>query len=476
METIQTNNDTEGEDVLTSIDNALAEELAQAEQEREQSARAARAAHTRAVRLGTALRFAGVSILIMAAAAFITQRWVDSSHVTRYGLFLAFTLLVTSAGLFCSRRLNEQKGARAFLGVVLLFIPVHFAQLGALLFSCFGAPPSHASIAYPAFLLWQAPSGPAALLVTALGIGLLMPMAYLAYSVMARSHAGTLMISGFAAAAALLIPTREPAVVTLISALVLGFAVMRDRSVRGFPELRTTEGRIARSVPFIVAATAVARQCALYGAYPLMIGSILVAASAALMLSQRTGAAIGFRRAAIELLALILVIPGWLAMADDIIDAFSVSGRAAGLIASLPLLVILVGYEKRSRSCTALFQIASMVTFGMAVVLQTAGYSGLSASSAGVAIGILGLALSISARSRTLLWTSSITIVASACELIYLASTALDIVSPWIVLGALGIASVLAGSWIERNLSLLSDKLREVHRDIRSWNRQQAQQ
>ena len=103
MDTIHTNNDTEGEDVLTSIDNALAEELAQAEQEREQSARAARAAHTRAVRLGTALRFAGVSILIMAAAAFITQRWVDSSHVTRYGLFLAFTLLVTSAGLFCSR-------------------------------------------------------------------------------------------------------------------------------------------------------------------------------------------------------------------------------------------------------------------------------------------------------------------------------------------------------------------------------------
>jgi hypothetical protein len=165
------------DDELEKIDRAFREDdqriqsLRRVKQEPEPEKKSRLAA------LPALLRFLGAIVLVASAATFMLQSWPGMDHLMRYYSFLGFTVLLTGAGFFCGLRLKEDKGARTFLATAAAVIPVHFAQLGALIYSQF--PEKH--VAYPQWLLWVAPSKMAAFATATAAILALIPIVFICF-------------------------------------------------------------------------------------------------------------------------------------------------------------------------------------------------------------------------------------------------------------------------------------------------------
>lgn len=452
---------------LTSIEAALRDERKQQEQERLSEMRSSKAVENRASRVGSTLRFAGVTALLAAAGAFLTQHWTDASYLSRYGMFLLFTALVTGAGVFCSSTIKEQKGARAFLGVTVMFLPVHFAQLGALLFSQFGSVPESAVSYYP-YLYWEAPSLGIASAVTALGIAALLPMAYFAFSALARNHADKLLRTTFVCGAALLIPTREPAFIAAILGSLAIFSTFRDQQISVFPEMRTVEGRAARLVPFVTIITMIGRQCALYNASAFLVGLVLVGLSYAAMGMRAANAERSGATAFAEVVAWMLAIPGMLAISYDICESFRPAPSIEPLFLGLPLGAVMIHLERRARVCSLLFKTVAVLSIGLTFVAEYSYSDSLLPSTMGLILAIVAVTTASAIESKTLFWIGAVGCVASLLRMLELCIN-LHVVSPWIVLGVIGTAAVIGGSYIERNFTAILERFRNRRLTVISW-------
>lgn len=423
-------------------------------------------------RIGTLLRYIGVGILVVGIGCFMFQRWGISDHLERYFLFLGFTASVCGAGLWCGLKIDENKGARTLLGAVVALIPVHCSQLGAMLFSqvascddrfCNGA-------YIPVYLRWNPGSWGTTLFTVAVGLGVLAPMAYLSYSVLARRYALPLCAIGFGISSLLMIPSRDPMVVGII---LVGGALVTILSERRFSliaELSTREAVLARAVPFGALCMLVGRQCYIYGASSFLLGILAAIGSVGFLGAAATAAPRRWLMKPLEALSLGCTILAGVYCADGIVDAVGLQRTIAypltmGLLTAFSLSAV----GLRAQAIPATFQYAAASTIlltGVGELLETSLYNP-AASLVALGFGILAFWWGSLIEKRSILMSGLVLTALALLETIKVSLTYLPV--GWLTLGILGVVTIVAASYFERNFGRLKARMSVWRNEVMQW-------
>ncbi len=451
------------------IDEALAADNANLEKRSEDRLAAISCERDKISRIGMALRYVGIAILIAATGSFMFQRWGEMTHLARYFSFLLFTIVVCGAGLVCGLRIGENKGARTLLGVVVALIPVHAAQLGAILFSQFGTSARHHS-AYPSAFYWSVSSLSDALLATGVGFVTLIPMAFMAYSVLARSHARQLLMLGCGVSAALLVPTRDPMGVAAILTLASACALIGEIRLSSVLELRTREGIVARSVPFLAIGMIIGRQCFLYNATLFFTGIVfLIGSVVAFELVPRLKVS-ALVTTLSEHISVILTALGTFYIGDAIVEAFAMTGTvAAPLVIGVPIGIAFTVMAERARESAGLCRVAASLALFCTGLAELMIGSGVEAGVVSLLIGIIALTVACVTEKKGML-CAGIALILLSLGRVSLEALGSVSISPWIILGGIGVGTIVGASYIERNFLRLREEFLVVRKKVASWS------
>jgi hypothetical protein len=459
---------TENVQVIQEVDEALAAERASVEKRTEERLSAATKERDKISRIGSLLRYIGVGVLIASMATFMFQRWDTMTQVSRYFTFLAFTAGVCVSGLLCGLKIGENKGARTLLGAVVTLIPIHCAQIGAFIYSRVANGVSESS--YPSYFYFMAPTRTDAVFVAVGGLLALLPMAYMAYSVLARKHAKQLLLLGCGVSAALLVPTRDPLFVAGLVAVAGALAYIGERSFGSIVELKTREAFVARLVPFIALAMLIGRQSSLYRPTTVLHGVEMALLSALLfgILPQF------FKEKGLvwasENVSLITTMIAALLFGDAVISGFNLSGSfAAPLVVGLPLTVVYALMAHRAREAGVVFRAISALTLFVTGVAELLNGAHVEACLISLVIGIVGVTYACITENKGTLFAGVSLAVLSLMRVCFIAITSLS-VSPWILLGVIGVGTILGASYLERNFTKIRENLMSAKRQVADWS------
>ena len=226
------------------------------------------------------LRVSGAVLLVASASTFMLQRWGEGNDLARYALLVGHSVLLALAAYFCGLKVNESRGARTFLALILAIAPTTFAVLGGLVYSKFHL---EELPALPNYARWVAPTAGSALLAVAGTFVVLGPLAAVAFTTLARRDARALTLAFVGANVLLLVPVRDPnVVVVLFGASVAALVELELRRFSHVAQLSTLEGRLARASLFGPPALLAARAVHLYHPSSLFVGGVLLTGAYAL--------------------------------------------------------------------------------------------------------------------------------------------------------------------------------------------------
>ncbi len=189
------------------------------------------------------LRWGGGIVLAIAAITFMYQGVYSFTPMTRHWIMLAICGLLGLLGVATGTLLNDEKGARTFLGFSAATFPVVASQLGAMFFSLFGHPP----LGMPTPLVFSLMTSSKVMAVAGLTLAVLVPVSYLAFRILARSKAVLLTGVFTIANLCILIPIREGLGVCAIISVTAALIYWIDSTLLGRDfRLDSFEGRAAR--------------------------------------------------------------------------------------------------------------------------------------------------------------------------------------------------------------------------------------
>lgn len=200
--------------------------------------------------LTSMLRISGAVAVLISMSMFLLQGWSENNDFERFCIMLAQTGLLGMAGLAMAKLLKEAKGARLFFGLSLTSVTANFTTLAALIYSVF----SWDQLAgdYASFALWQASSGGAALLSVGIALVVLVPLSWLAFSILARPMAVSLTKWYIGMNLLMLIPVRELVyimpMVAIAVALLLNKSFLSKSALANNFSWNTAEGRYAQLI------------------------------------------------------------------------------------------------------------------------------------------------------------------------------------------------------------------------------------
>ncbi|MCB0345987.1 MAG: hypothetical protein KDD66_12780 [Bdellovibrionales bacterium] len=422
------------------------------------------------------LRWIGAIILAASSIAFLLQGWSDTSpSMLPYYSFLAFTGLLAAAGFFCGLKLKEAKGARTFLGVAAAFLPAHFAQLGALLFSLTGkAPPG-----MPDIFVFVAPSAAQAWTAVAVAVAVLAPIVFTGFSSLARKEATRLTALFFAANSLLLLPFRASDIVAILA--VLGFAgiAVADRIMFAKePTMKTWEGRVVRAVMFVPLVLMLTRTLIYYSVSMLMVSALFGIAAFVLFSVIPQAVKNESLGEFCQVLALGPLGVSWVlfmsAVFFDPSNAFIPLPRELADVLLLPLMVlpytVMVGaisfFAVGSGHGYRKFASAIAIT-GMLVNLFTIG--GVLASILCIITSVCVVVGAFAIEERGLLQLGTLGLVLG---LGYHMRYAIDLyeMSPWMTLAVTGTLIVIFSSYVERNYRAITARFERFNKQLDSWS------
>jgi hypothetical protein len=400
----------------------------------------------------------GATAVIGAGVTFLMQQVDMADHLVRYAMFLGLTVVMCGLGFFCGLRLRDNKGARTMLLLTLAVVPVHFMQLGALLFSQFGDS-AFVTQANESVFAWLAPSPSAALGALALGAIVLSPMVGVAMRTLVRSEAASLSGMLLATNAVLLVPSRDPSVTAgLAVLLLLSLLNVQREFYSSNAALKTPEARMVQGILWAPLVLIMGRTVYLYASE---VNAIFLAAflgiTAELLFS--VSAMVWRQGAVVRRFQALSLLPG---AAAPVVLAVSVRGHvpddmwipffglaAAGylFLTSLRRTEIAQGVRELGVNVvafTAVLQmiavhgpISSLLLIFASVLVLVSGY--VSRRKANFTLGIAGIAYG----------------------LVYHIRYAIEVysVSPWVSLAALGLGAVLVSSLLEGQTEFLKARL-----------------
>ena len=416
----------------------------------------------RASQLGSYLRHAGSLMLVFSALAFLLQKWGAIDHITRYFSFLGFTGVMAGAALLCGLGVKEGKGARTLFALVVALTPVHFAQLGGLLFSVFGEVPS--GVSYPSYFYWQADS--VAAVVGTLGVAMLClyPLLFLALSTLDRALAKYLTVGVLFANATLLIPTRAPDFIATIAIASLVGVVAFLHQLRGQVKFNTFESRFARATLYLPAVLLLGRQVALYGVSEALVSSCLfvVAATMFVVIPRFVGEHLAAFSQWVSAFPLII---GW----GIIVNTFGVRDDATLLLSfGLPPSIALITMSLFSKYAHQSLQyVASFISLGTVLLALDADPSVV--TSAASLMTVLGLTtLAFVFENRFMLLLGGLGGVVTSYYHIRMLTGVIDF-NLWVTLGVCGVGAIIAASLLEKHLSSAVQYVTSLRKVIAKW-------
>ena len=411
------------------------------------------------------LRLTGAVVLIAAALTFMLQNWEDLSHLQRYFSFLGFTLALTAAGFVSWIALKDDKSARTFLAVCAAIIPIHFCQLGALLYSSFGAPLK----SYPQWLTWQAAGGLSALLTTAVGLAALVPAAYIAFRVLARPHAKLLTLVYILTNAVLLIPTRSPDLIGLIALSMLPALCAFDSCcLKGQTAMKTTEGgfvRVMLLVPFVLL---IGRTFQLYEISNLMHAALWATAAITLFVfvpqyAPRSGLS---KRA--QALSTVPAAVAWALVATELISKFDLDSTVGMALVTQPIALILAAMslfaENHARRYLQAGALVSVLSAAHLLLISPSPSSALICVAIAITIGAYGYVT----RSFHVCLAALPAFALGIYQNLHFAMQICEI-NPWVTLALIGTLTIFASAYVERNYALIVQRVRRLRADLKNW-------
>lgn len=212
--------------------------------------------------LPTILRILGAGAIIVAMYSFLFKGWENTNDLLRYVILLSHTGLLSLIGISSSHWLKENKGARLFLALTLVAVPVNFAILGAFIY---GQTSLLTFDAYPEFMTWSVDSLQSALTITGVAIAVLYPAIWLSFRVMAKEQANALSGLFILGNLILLLPVRESLWTGILVFLLATCVMLYSQHVSNNSHTsRTREGFFALAVLALPLAVFVGRSLWLY--------------------------------------------------------------------------------------------------------------------------------------------------------------------------------------------------------------------
>jgi hypothetical protein len=452
------------EKILREIDDAISKEKESTITIKDEQLALSSEEQLRVSRISTLLRTVGIGVLLVGVSCFLLQRWGVVDHFQRYLLFLCFTGSVCAAGLWCGLGIKENKGARTLLGTVVALIPVHCAQLGAMVYSQVGSGFEN----HPTFLRWDAGDMTHAFLATGIGLAVLLPLSYLSYSVLARRYATSLCAIGFGVSSLLLVPTRSPLFSALLIITGAAATAFAERRFIRISELKTREAFIARSIPLIALAMLVGRQY-LYDYSTFIMGTLFGFAAIGLLALARALASYRWAVATLELTSLSCATLAGLFCGHAIVGSLELYGTIAsplliGIPTSIGLFVLGMFAIGSSRAFNGVGSVAIFLT-GIAEL----SHYDPSGKVVALVCGIAALWSACLTHQRPLLIGGS---TLTALSLMLIIKSIAQGFSPtlwWITLSITGVATVISASYFERYFSQLQEATIAARSRIGEW-------
>lgn len=418
--------------------------------------------------ISTVLRLFGAVLVVAAGATFLLQQWGEGSDFTRYLMLLALTAALGASGFICGLGVHESRGARTLLGLVLAFIPVHFAVLGGLLHSQF---PWDAAFSPNA--PWNAGSPASALMLTAIGIGTLVPLGWVAMMVMARRHATRLMLAMFAANAPVLIPVRDPALVAWVVAGMFALVVLLEWRIASLGyAMRTGEGRFIRALIVVPVGIVIGRSLIWYNPTVFFMGLLLLSGGVALFsLVPRLGLGTSSARTAQQVAALGAV-AGCLLTMGVVLGEISVANELFMLVFMFPAAALLLGLSFISVGSGADYRfLAVLLSVGVSVLNLVMFWSAEHVTIAGIACLLVGTASVVYSvyTHRKLPLLLGVTGALAGFAQLMAAAIEIENLAHWGSLAFIGVLLILIAALFERYSERLLSVAKTLHGQLERW-------
>jgi hypothetical protein len=437
---------------VTEKDEALMQELGAGQNIREEKST-----------LPILLRRMGAFFIVVSAAIFLLQQWETHDHVSRYYSFLGFTVLMTVIGVFSGVVMRDVKAARTLLGITALIVPIHFARLGGLLFSCMeGAK----GLTYPSLLRLQASSFESALLANGIGALILAPITYFAISVFVRSSAKQVTSIFLIVSGLLLVPIRDSNFIGYLVVVSLLFHYYLDRRLwLKRNEFRTKEGHFIRILLYVPTLILGVRSLYLYAPSLFLYGIILGGIAMTLFRLMPEYMETQTSQIALQYTALVPALASSICLSIATLSAFEM-GMDSALdvpIVVIPLGILLIGFSRYAIERNCIFIDIALSFVALTLLGNQLFYPGVTSAIIFLPITVLSFIAAYVLGKKFVVYFLGSTLLAS---LLHQLSIAIDIstYSPWMVLALCGLGTVFISSYIEKygvtipNLSRESEK------------------
>ncbi|MEE9413249.1 MAG: hypothetical protein V3V22_09390 [Methylococcales bacterium] len=403
----------------------------------------------------TFLRWSGALILVVSAIHYMLQGLNITSEALRFWVMPGFISFLAICGLLCGYWLKDAKNARIFFGLGTAFVAVQLSQVAAM-GRAFMIKGQAGELLLD--MWWDLDRLSPLILGMNIGVSVLLaiPVAYAGFTILARQHRTSLLIGFMLANIAMVLPTREPIMITAL--ILCGFAFLRFRDLRLYQSdhaMHTVSGYSARILVWIPLFILIGRS-AFYPVSELQY-AVLMGLGSWLMIKEMPRV-VGKAEfiPLLQYFGMLLGIAAWFVGANEFIGSFTTG--ADFYVALLPAVTFLfiISFQVQDDSPATRFVAAliAMLTV-VCVMLDRHDYvSALMSLATGIGLSFAGLYLN----EKLVLSCGAISFIGG---LMYYMGFLLDIyhAMPWQSAGLLGVAALLLASWIEKQQDNMRGKI-----------------
>jgi hypothetical protein len=395
------------------------------------------------------LRGSGAVLLLVSALTFLLQQWAGHDDVFKYGLLVGQTLVLVAAAFLCGIKVKESRSARTLFGLALASVPVHFAVLGGLVYSQWGQ--DHLAGALPKYVVWHASSPAVALGALAVGLVVLLPVAYVSLLALVRVEAPRMLGLMFGLNAFLLLPVRNPDFIGVAAAAgALLLAALEAGPFRRSITLGTFEGKLARLLLAVPPVLLLGRAAFLYAPTLFFIGTCLLAiglvifALAPVLLTKLENVA------ALRCVATLLAFSGWVTAGMQIAAAIQLPAGLVIPACGLPFAALLIGLGRHAGKDGPGYRRAAEILAFVTVMANVVLHGSISAALAALFLGLVLLAVGTYRKRKLALASGAVAAITGLVVQIQYAF-GFERWMNWGSLSILGIALVIIAALIERH-------------------------
>lgn len=417
--------------------------------------------------LSNLLRILGAGVIVAALSIFLMQGWQNGDDIHRYLLLLGQTFFLAVIGFACNHWIREAKGARLFLCLALVSVPINFAILGGLIFS--QVQWDIAEGIYPHFAHWQASSLTDVMLTSAGAIIVLLPIIWIGFLVLARRSSRVLASLFFMSNALLLIPLRSAEFVGIMLLALTGLVLWQlSRASRNDPTLMSTEGRFAQLLQLLPVVMIAVRALTLYAFDYLLMASVALGVFVmfrhlALSLSPESP-----WRKLVDQVSLIPAAFGSIGITSFASETFDIAPMLMLPLFTICLTTLILEVSLRSPKYGAALRRLASVVVSLTLIANLVLYSGVVSAALCMLAGIALFIYGYSAQQRVVFTLGLLTLVVGLGYQIHFVTHHFDL-SGWLSLAVLGVGAILSASILERHGTLIKHRLTCWLGEYRSW-------